>query len=408
MKKTLWLYLLCTLFSTSLLSQTTYTPETVPDPKQGGGGYVSDPANYLQPGEVQQLNQMIGALEGNSTAQVAVVILPSIGEEVPKDFATRLFQRWGIGQAGNDNGLLLLVVMDQRRTEFETGYGMEAVLPDIICYRILMEELIPQFQDGNYGAGVVAAISRVKTLLENPEVLEEIRAEAEPKYYPFFGLKIPPWIYWYLVGALLFGLAVVVWIAITLANKEDLYDKYRHVRYASSFIFIILFPIPYLLLYFVVQMVLRRLRNQTRYSKINGEPMRKLTEAEEDEYLDKGQIAEELVGSVDYDVWITDDLEDIVILPYKKRFTKYSACPKCKFRTYHHAETRTLRQATQYSTGEKERLYECKNCNYIQRKRITIPRISSGGGSGGGGFSGGGGGGWGGGSSGGGGGGASW
>ncbi|GJM31019.1 MAG: hypothetical protein DHS20C18_00200 [Saprospiraceae bacterium] len=404
MKKDFLLCLLALLLITDLYGQSSYTPETVPDPKQGGNGYVSDPANYLSSGEMQQLNQIISELERNSTAQVAVAILPSIGQEVPKDFATRLFAHWGIGQKENDNGLLLLVVMDQRRTEFETGYGLEGVLPDIICYRILIEELVPQFQAGNYGAGVVAAISRVKTLLENPEILEEIRAESEPKYYHFFGLKIPPLIYWYAVIALLFCLGVVVWMAVTLANKEELYDKYRHIRYVYSIVFLVLFPIPYLLVFFGLKMVLKRLRNQPRFSKLNGAPMRKLTEQEEDDFLEKGQIAEELLGTIDYDVWVSDDMEDVVILPYKKRFSQYSSCPKCHFRTYHHTHTRTLRHATSHNSGQKERLYECKNCNYVKRDLVIIPRITSSSGSGGGG----GGGGWGGGSSGGGGGGASW
>lgn len=98
-----------------------------------------------------------------------------------------------------------------------------------------------------------------------------------------------------------------------------------------------------------------------------------------------------------------------MVLPYAKRFSQYRKCPKCQYRTFHHAHTKVLRHATYHSQGQQETVYECKNCNYIDRQLTVIPiktRSSSGGSSfGGGGSSGGS---WGGGSSGGGGAGASW
>ena len=109
-----------------VLAQTTYTVEDIPNPKRGGGsGYVSNPDNVLSPEEVQNLNTLISQMESNTTAQVAIVIVNSIGEDNPKEFATRLFNYWGIGQSDVDNGLLIFTVMGQRRTEFETGYGLE-------------------------------------------------------------------------------------------------------------------------------------------------------------------------------------------------------------------------------------------------------------------------------------------
>ena len=349
-------------------------------------------------------------MEQKSTAQVAVVVLPSIGDQIPKDFAVELFQYWGIGQASKDNGLLIFVVMDQRRVEFETGYGLEGVLPDAICYRIINEEFIPHFKAEEYDAGLIASVNRVKTLLEDPEALAEIRAEMAPKRKYIMGRPVVPVFYYYSLITLFFHLAVIIWVILTLANKESLYDKYRHIRYARSFIFIILFPLPYIAAWFILGGILKKLRNQSRYSKLTGEPMRKLSEEEEDEYLKKGQIVEEELGVVDYDVWVTEDLDDIMVLPYAKRISQYSKCPKCKYRTYHHIQTTTLRHATRYNSGEKEQIHECENCHFRNRKIIIIPRITSSSSSGGGGGfgSGGGGGGWGGGSSGGGGAGGSW
>jgi uncharacterized protein len=135
--------------------------------------------------------------------------------------------------------------------------------------------------------------------------------------------------------------------------------------------------------------------------------MHKLHEVEDDRYLELGQVVEEHLGSVDYDVWITEDEEDILILPYKKRWSKYKACPKCQFRTYALSDTNVLRNATYSHSGKKEVIHTCKNCNYRNRRIVVIPkktRSSGGGGS----FGGGGGSSFGGGSSGGGGAGVSW
>ncbi len=137
--------------------------------------------------------------------------------------------------------------------------------------------------------------------------------------------------------------------------------------------------------------------------------MHKLSEEEDDRFLEKGQITEEEIGSVDYDVWVTEDEEEVLILKYQKRYSKYNSCPQCKFRTYYMAHSRTIVRATYSHSGTKEETYECKNCGYERVKHKTIPkkqRSSSSGGSFGSG--GGGGGSWGGGSSGGGGAGVSW
>lgn len=383
-----------------------YTLQTIPDPKSGfGGGFVSDPQNYLSAADVSKINGIIGNIERVSGAQVAVVMLPSIGEENPKEFSTALFNKWGIGQKNSDNGLLILTVIDQRRTEFETGLGTEAVLPDAICYRVGMQELVPHFKLENYGAGIVAALVKFQEIVENPEVVEEFKHNE--RVYEESGDFSP--LYIYIIINLIFHLGLIIWILLTLYNKEDLYDKYMSIRPLKGWWFMIPFPFPYILAYFLIGNLLTKLRNHKRFSKINGNPMRKLTEAEEDDFLEQGNIIEEEIGSVDYDVWVDEVGDDLLILRYAKWFSKYKPCEKCGFKTYFHAHTLVIQPATYSRSGMAEIVHECKNCGFqkIVEKRIPKKQRSS---SSGGGFSGGGGGGgsWGGGSSGGGGAGVSW
>jgi uncharacterized protein len=417
----MWKQISCPFLFVFLLAswgraQTTYTIATVPNPKDRGAGYISDPDDYLRPDEEAAINQILAALEDSSSAQVAVALLASIGAENPKDFATRLFQHWGIGQAQTDNGLLILSVLDQRRTEFETGYGLEAVLPDAYCYRIGMQELVPYFKEEQYGQGLLAAVKAIAEILQDPASLPDIqtteplgrkapREIRSPRWW--FGM--PPFLRGYLFINLLFHFGLLLWLLFTYWSKEELYDRYLRIRKVTHFWLGILFPLPYLPLFFLLRKMAKSLRDKPRYSKVNGKLMHRLSEEEDDHFLEKGQITEEEIESVDYDVWVTEEEDDVLILRYKKKFSKYSACPKCKFLTYHLTHTHVIRHATYDHSGKKELTYECKNCHYKDVQYQTIPKKEHSSSSGGGSWGGGGGGGsFGGGSSGGGGAGVSW
>lgn len=352
-----------------------YTVETVPNPKRGGTGYVSDPGGYLRLEEIARLNELIADLEDSSTAQVAVVVLPSIGEENPKEFATALFNHWGIGQKETDNGLLVLVVMDQRRTEFETGYGLEGVLPDALCYRIGMQELVPYFQQNQYGQGLIAAVQRFKSVLENPKSTEEIYADPGQTKSGARNLWAFLWIY--LLLNLIFHVWALTYIFNVLNGKGELYDKYHALRKARNYALLVFFPVPFILVFVWVTRKLHQLRYQPRFSKKTGALMRLLPESEEDEYLEKGQVTEEEIGSADYDVWATESGDDLLILRYAKPFTRYSRCPNCKYVTYYQSETTTIRSATYSHSGLKELTYRCKNCHYVHTKSVVIPKLTA-------------------------------
>ncbi len=160
------------------LSAQTFTIETVPDPKQNPSShYVSNPTGILSAAAVARIDSMLGRLEDSTTAQVAVVVLPSIGEAVPKDFANALFKKWGVGRAQNDNGLLILFVLDQRRVEMETGYGLEGVLPDITCARIQREKMVPAFKSGDYNGGLIAGVEGIYETLTEPAAAQEVAGD---------------------------------------------------------------------------------------------------------------------------------------------------------------------------------------------------------------------------------------
>ena len=379
----------------------TYKVDQVPDPKKNGGGYISDPDDYLSSADESTLNAEIKRMEDSSTAQVAIVVLHSIGDDIPKDFATQLFNKWGLGQSDVDNGLLILTVIDQRRTEFETGSGLEAVLPDVVCYRIGTEALVPEFKQGHYGAGLIAGLKRISETIRKPEVLEEIRSKNKGSGVPVGNIFVG-----YSIVNAIFQMLALYYLFIQLGSKQEVYDKYFAIRKGRNYALLILFPIPFVFIWFWIGRKMKELRYQPRYSKKTGALMTLVPEDQEDAYLEKGQVTEEEIGTADYDVWVTEAGDDITILRYANNTWKYSTCPKCKYVTYHQTSSRTVRAATTYSTGSREVVKECKNCQYQNKEYQTIPTISSS--SGGSGGSSGGSSSWGGGGSSGGGAGVSW
>jgi uncharacterized protein len=93
-----------------------YSVDSVPNTKLISNSYVSNPDNLISQSTVSQIDQYLTSLEQQTTAQVAVVLLHSIGENVVDDFAQSLFVKWGIGRATKDNGLLVLFVEIRRQS----------------------------------------------------------------------------------------------------------------------------------------------------------------------------------------------------------------------------------------------------------------------------------------------------
>lgn len=218
-------------------------------------------------------------------------------------------------------------------------------------------------------------------------------------------------VYFYLSGAgIIFGLFLITYI-ITLFIKDP-YNKFHALKVFKLDVFAYIFPFPMYIVDLLVENLLETWRNRIRFSKKTGLEMHKLDEEKDNQYLEKGQVAEEKVKSVDYDVWVSGEPDDILVLRYSTWFSKYSTCSKCKYKTWYLVYDRTISAATYSSSGTGEKKKACAHCGHQSITRYTIPQLqrSSSGSSSSGGYSGGSssGGSWGGGSFGGGGSSSSW
>ena len=157
----LWISLLLVGFASSIFAAKDYSIETIPNVRLSNRlNHVSNPDGIITPDDAARINQLLNVVEDSLGIEVAVVAVNSIGDQDARMFATDLFKHWGLGQKSKDNGLLIQLVTEpsQRSVVFETGYGIEGVLPDAICYRLQQRYMMPDLKAGDYSAGMLKGV----------------------------------------------------------------------------------------------------------------------------------------------------------------------------------------------------------------------------------------------------------
>ena len=167
-KQTLWVTTpLCLGILLTPLASHALSIQEIPNPQQVNGGWVTDMAEILSDDTEAQLNQLISGVEAKNGTEIAVVTVPETDlSESPKAFTTALFNQWGIGKQGQNNGILFLVSQSDHRVEIETGYGVAKILPDAEVAKIIDTQIIPQFKQGNFDAGTLAGTQSLIAVLQ--------------------------------------------------------------------------------------------------------------------------------------------------------------------------------------------------------------------------------------------------
>lgn len=121
-----------------------------PNPPQ----LVNDVAGILSPAEKEALERKLVSIDDSSSNQIAVVILPTLDGYPIEDYATKLFRDWGIGNKKTNNGILLLLAINDRKVRIEVGYGLEGAIPDITANNIIDNDIKPAFRARAYYDGI--------------------------------------------------------------------------------------------------------------------------------------------------------------------------------------------------------------------------------------------------------------
>ena len=122
---------------------------------------VTDKTGTLARGEIAALEQKLAAFERETTNQIAVLLIPSLAAENLEDYSIRLAEKWKIGQKGKNNGVILLVVKNDRKLRIEVGYGLEGALPDALAGSIIRNEIAPRFKEGQFYRGIDAGVTAI-------------------------------------------------------------------------------------------------------------------------------------------------------------------------------------------------------------------------------------------------------
>lgn len=154
----------------------------VPNPRATHHSWVEDQAQILGPDYTQLINQLASQLHDKVGVEMAVITVDNLDGESIEHYANELFTRYGVGEAGKDNGVMILVARDDRKARVEVGYGLEAILNDAKAGRILDETAIPWFHDDQFGRGLFETAKKIAVTLA--EAVGSSLDIADPSTWP--------------------------------------------------------------------------------------------------------------------------------------------------------------------------------------------------------------------------------
>ncbi len=133
-------------------------------------GRITDNAQLLSPAVKQSLSDSLQEHEKRAGNQIAVLTLPTLDGESIEDYAVKVFESWKLGQKGKDNGVLIVVVPNDRRMRIEVGYGLEGTLTDAVAGRIINDTMAPKFKNRDFDGGITDGSMAVIKILEGGEL----------------------------------------------------------------------------------------------------------------------------------------------------------------------------------------------------------------------------------------------
>lgn len=321
------------------------TVEQIPNPRPAG--WTVDLTGSVPPGTMTELNRISDDLHSRTGAQMAVVVVGSTDGADARDFATRLFNSWGIGRADRNDGVLIFAALDDRAAEVILGDGFPATQGEGTAEAIMQTEMVPRFRDGDVAGallgGAQACASRLLTTVPPPAAVPSSPQTALPRAYDPAPAPLPeaafgpgpagP------SGSRLPGAGALAILAGMLGVGGWTIVRYRSRKCPSC-----------------------------------KNPMIRLGEDQDDAHLTPAEATEEQIGSVDYDVWACATCDHVAKLRYGRLVSGYSDCRGCQAKALS-SRSVTVRDATYTEEGLVRIHHECAHCGYHTTRTRTTPRL---------------------------------
>jgi uncharacterized protein len=201
----------------ALLGLTALAAEVIPPPP---AQYFNDYAGVISPATAAQLNQRLEQFERDASSQIVVAIFSKMQSDSSiEDYTVRVAQSWKVGQKDKNNGAVLFVFTQDHKMYLQVGYGLEGVLPDALCKRIIADEITPHFKAGDFNAGLTAGVNAILAATKG-EYKGTGRTVAEGDHYihtsPSEGMI------WLIVGVFFF---FIIFSAVVQSVRPTTYSR---------------------------------------------------------------------------------------------------------------------------------------------------------------------------------------
>ncbi|MDA0875058.1 MAG: TPM domain-containing protein [Bacteroidetes bacterium] len=180
---------------------------------------VVDNGAFLEPVEERALERKIRAYNDSTSTQIVVLTVEDLGGMDAQEFALQVGRSWGVGQAGQNNGVIVLISRAERQIRIEVGYGLEGALPDALVSRIVRDTLTPAFRQGQFFAGINAAVDLIMAAAAG-------EFEGLPEGNPGRSVRIDP-VFLYLAFIFIF------FIISGIRNRGNGGGRYKKRRHAD-------------------------------------------------------------------------------------------------------------------------------------------------------------------------------
>ncbi|MBE2214661.1 MAG: TPM domain-containing protein [Opitutaceae bacterium] len=335
-------------------------PATIPSPRPAG--WVVDQAHVLSIAQIAEINRLGDAVHACDGAEMAIIVVPTIGGGDHRAWAVRLFNRWEIGDRVRNNGVLIFVAVGDRAAEIVLGAGLDSSEGRARSDRVMRDEMLPRFRESENAAAIVAAAQAcareffdvhftpaAPTAAPDPAMMlveapDPERASGPPPTRPAKPTTRSAPASTTLHGSRS-GLPVAVFAGVGVLLLGGVGAG---IAVAAS---------------------------RPRRCGRCGVTMQKLDEVADDQHLSQGERLEERLGSVDYTIWMCPGCSAVEKRRSGRWFTRFSACPQCGQVTSSDLKT-TLQHATEWSGGLVEIREHCEHCGRTHVYRRSTPRIT--------------------------------
>lgn len=203
-------------------------------PQPNSSFYVFDQADLISTSVELEIIKISEALEKESGAQVVVVTLEKLSGYDLEQYSVQLFREWGIGNIDKNNGVLIILSVEERAVRIEVGYGLEGAIPDSVAGRILDEAMMPKLEEGDYDSAFLETYQLIVARVMNEYGIESL---ANVDITPINEFEDIPWLWIIIGGIILLGLDgyYLNWFILNLLFRMLIYSSFGGRSGGGSF-----------------------------------------------------------------------------------------------------------------------------------------------------------------------------